>query len=63
VSLFAVPAADLNLDGQVDLLDLQILTRNWLKQQSGLNGDLNGDGKVDFNDFGIMGENWSSGIP
>ena len=61
VSLFTPPAGDLNLDGRVDLLDLQMLTRYWLKQQSGLSPDLNGDGKVDFNDFGILGDNWSSG--
>jgi hypothetical protein len=61
VSVFEVPPGDLNLDGRVDLLDLQLFTRDWLKQQSGLNGDLDGNGKVDFNDFGILGENWSGG--
>jgi hypothetical protein len=43
----------------VDLLDLQLLTQDWLKQQSGLSTDLDGSGKVDFKDFGILGENWS----
>jgi hypothetical protein len=61
VSVFEVPPGDLNLDGRVDLLDLQLFSRDWLKQQSGLNGDLDGNGKVDFNDFGILGENWSGG--
>jgi hypothetical protein len=61
VSVFEMPPGDLNLDGRVDLLDLQLFTRDWLKQQSGLNGDLDGNGKVDFNDFGILGENWSGG--
>jgi hypothetical protein len=61
VSVFEVPPGDLNLDGRVDLLDLQLFTRDWLKHQSGLNGDLDGNGKVDFNDFGILGENWSGG--
>jgi len=61
VSLFNPPVGDLNLDGRVDLLDLQILTGQWLKQQSGLSADLDGNGKVDFGDFSIMGENWSPG--
>jgi hypothetical protein len=61
VSLFNAPTGDLNLDGRVDLLDLQLFTRDWLKQQSGLSGDLDGNGKVDFKDFGILGENWSGG--
>jgi len=61
VTIFNPPTGDLNLDGRVDLLDLQKLARDWQKQQSGLSTDLNGDGKVDFSDFGIMGENWSSG--
>ena len=60
VSVFNVPPGDLNLDGRVDLLDLQSFTRDWLKQGP-LNGDLDGNGKVDFNDFGILGENWSGG--
>ncbi len=63
VSLFNAPPGDLNLDGRVDLLDLQIMTGDWLKVQSGLSSDLDGNGKVDFNDLGILGENWSSGFP
>jgi hypothetical protein len=59
VSVFNPPIGDLNLDGRVDLFDLQIFTSNWLKQQSGLSSDLDGSSKVDFTDFGILGENWS----
>jgi hypothetical protein len=59
VSLFNAPPGDLNLDGKVDLLDLKLLSQDWLKQQSGLSGDLDSNNKVDFNDFGIMGDNWS----
>jgi len=61
--LFNPPVGDLNLDGQVNFLDLGILTKNWLKQGSGLPGDLNGDGKVDFTDLGILGANWTPGGP
>ena len=63
VSLFQVSPGDYNLDGRVDLLDLKLLTGDWLKQQSGPSTDLDGDGKVDFSDFGIFGENWSGGSP
>jgi hypothetical protein len=59
--LVNAPPGDLNLDGRVDLLDLQLFTRDWLKQQSGLNSDLDGNGKADFGDFGILGENWLGG--
>ena len=63
VSLYYCAPGDLNADGRVDLLDLQSLTHDWLKQQSGLPTDLNNDGKVDFLDFSILGENWSSTGP
>jgi hypothetical protein len=59
VSLYYTAPGDLNTDGHVDLLDLQMLTQNWLKQGTGLTGDLNTSGKVDFTDFAILGENWS----
>ena len=61
VSLINPPPGDVNQDGRVDLLDLKLLTGDWLKQQSGLSTDLDGNGKVDFNDFGIFGDNWSAG--
>ncbi len=60
VSLISPPTGDLNQDGRVNVLDLEILARNWLKKQNGLAGDLNSDGKVDFADFSILGGNWSS---
>jgi hypothetical protein len=63
ISLFNPAAGDLNLDGQVNFLDLQIFVDDWLRQQSGLPEDLDGNGKVDFNDFGILGGNWSPGGP
>jgi Arylsulfotransferase (ASST)/Concanavalin A-like lectin/glucanases superfamily/Carbohydrate binding domain len=61
VSLFNAPPGDINLDGQVDLLDLQLLSRDWLKQQGGLSTDLDTSGKVDFKDFGILGDDWWGG--
>jgi len=61
VSLFNAPPGDLNLDGKVDLRDLQLMTADWLKQQGGLSPDLDGSGKVDFTDLGVLGEYWSGG--
>ena len=59
VALYKVSNGDFNADKKVDLLDLQLLTHDWLKSQSGLSTDLDGNGKVDFVDFGVFGENWS----
>jgi hypothetical protein len=61
ISLFNPPPGDFNLDGRVDLLDLAVLTGEWLKRQTNLVSDLDGDGQVDFKDLGILGENWSGG--
>jgi hypothetical protein len=61
VSLYYTAPGDINADGRVDLLDLQLLTHDWLKQQSGLSTDLNNDGQVNFGDFSTLGENWSPG--
>jgi hypothetical protein len=63
INLFNPPVGDLNTDGRVDLLDLNVLSGAWQKQQSGLPADLDLNNKVDFRDFGIFGENWASGGP
>ena len=58
-------AADANLDGQVDVVDLGILATNW--QGTGKNwttADFNysPDGKVDVVDLGILATNWQKGV-
>ncbi len=63
ISLFRSPLGDLNLDGRVNVLDLDIMCGNWLKKQNNLPGDSDGDGKVDFNDFVPFGQNWGLGAP
>ena len=60
MSLYYCSPGDINSDGHVDLLDLPLLTHDWLKQQGGLSTDLNSDAKVNFSDYGILGENWRS---
>jgi hypothetical protein len=58
---------DINLDGVVDLLDLEILLNNYpasnCSEKFGwCNGaDLNRNGKIDYNDFYIMIDNWLKG--
>jgi hypothetical protein len=59
ISLFNPPPGDFNMDGRVDLLDLAVMTGEWLKQQTNSVSDLDGNGRVDFKDLGILGENWS----
>jgi hypothetical protein len=63
VSLFSLAPGDLNQDGCVDYQDLQLMTTDWLKSQSGLSSDLDGDGQVDFADFRILGNYWTGAGP
>lgn len=46
---------DLNNDGEVNLLDFNILMANWGTDAA----DLNGDGKTDVADFNYLMINWS----
>ena len=56
---------DCNLDGEVSLGDLGILSANWNKAgvMNWYNGDFSGDGKVDLGDLGIMAGNWGWHLP
>ncbi len=57
--VFGGPIGDINLDGRVNLLDLDVLGQNW--QQSNRNwsgGDLNFDGRVDLLDLDLLGANF-----
>lgn len=63
VELWMIAPGDLNLDRKVDLLDLSILTSQWLQQGPNLSADLNHDGKVNFLDHAILMENWSPSSP
>jgi uncharacterized delta-60 repeat protein len=56
-------SGDANLDGQVDIGDLGLLSGRW--QQSGqdwFNGDFSYDGIVDIGDLGILAGNWQRGV-
>jgi hypothetical protein len=49
------PATDCNLDGYVDIYDLEILCENWLGADS---GDIDNNGTVDFVDYAQLGLAW-----
>lgn len=50
---------DANLDGKVDVNDLNILGLNWLQDVNGwCNGDVSADGLVDANDLNALALNW-----
>jgi hypothetical protein len=54
VSLITVLPGDFDCDGCIQFDDLDVLTREWLDERSGLMADLQENGKVDFNDFAIF---------
>ncbi len=57
----ALPA-DANLDGAVNLADLQILGDNWSSTDASWDsGDLNGDGRVNLSDLQLLGDHWGAG--
>jgi hypothetical protein len=57
-------AGDANLDGQVDIGDLGLLSGAW-QQPAGktwFDGDFNYDGAVDIGDLGLLAGNWQLGV-
>lgn len=54
---------DANLDGSVDVADVDILKSNWAGQGGWAQGDLNGDGKVGFSDLEQVLANWGAQSP
>lgn len=52
---------DVNLDGRVDILDLNIVLTNWSNEvPPNAFGDVTGDGRVDVDDLNEMLANWAS---
>src|SRR5262249_34819092 len=49
---------DANLDGMIDVNDLDLLAQHWQTSGNWLNGDFNGDGFVDAIDLGILASHW-----
>ena len=56
-------SGDVDCDGDVELLDFDILSKHWLENDCGKCGgaEITGDGDVDSNDFNKMGNNWLAG--
>lgn len=57
-------SGDANLDGQVDIGDLGLLSGSW-QQPSGrswFDGDFTFDGAVDIGDLGLLSGNWQKGV-
>jgi len=54
--------ADFNSDGNVNILDFNVLITNWgtTSGATKATGDTNGDGKVDIYDFNLLIANWQS---
>jgi hypothetical protein len=48
------PPSDLNKDGLIDWLDIEIMSGNWLETGPDTKGDLNCDSKVNFVDFASL---------
>ena len=51
-------AGDMNGDGDVDWLDISMISGQWLLNPDGLTADLNDDENVDFVDFAPTAANW-----
>lgn len=59
----ATPDGDVNGDGQVDGLDVNILSENWLLEGATFEqGDVTGDGVVDALDANYISSNWLGGF-
>jgi hypothetical protein len=53
---------DANLDGQVDLGDLNRLALGWQSSGSWLNGDFDYSGFIDIRDLALLARNWQAGV-
>ena len=54
---------DVNLDGRVDVDDLNILGIHWQGDATSWSeGDFNGDGKVEVEDLNLIGIHWQYGL-
>jgi hypothetical protein len=49
---------DANMDGRVDIFDINLVSANW--GTTGPTGDVNGDHIVDIFDINLISANWTS---
>ncbi len=61
VTVTAALPGDANLDGMVNMADLQVLGDYWgADNAQWAGGDYNGDGRVNLADLQLLGDNWSA---
>ena len=51
-------AGDINLDGTVNIFDINAVSSNW--NTAGPQGDANGDGTVNIFDVNVISSNWGA---
>ena len=61
IDYFSPLLGDANNDGEVSLLDLDILGQNYNRAGEWADGDFNGDGQVSLIDLDILGANYRNG--
>lgn len=54
--------ADLNNDGRIDSVDMNILSANYHTYTDRAHGDINGDGYVDISDLGILTGHYGTSV-
>jgi hypothetical protein len=57
----SISPGDVNLDGVVNIFDINQVSANWGPGNGGLGGDANGDGNTDIFDINVISANWLSG--
>jgi hypothetical protein len=57
---FSAPTGDLNLDGQVNIFDVNLISDHW--GEAGPLGDANFDGVVDIFDVNVISDNWTGAV-
>jgi len=63
ILITATYLGDANLDGVVDIKDLQDLANHWQASATDWSqGDFNGDGIVDIRDLQAIANNWQQGV-
>ena len=57
------PAIDINNDGIIDILDMQLLSGYWLMEDPGILSVINPDGLINLEEFSLLAEWWQEQMP
>lgn len=55
----SITPGDVNLDGLVDIFDINQVSSNWGAGNGSLGGDANGDGNTDIFDVNLISSHWT----